>query len=72
MVALATGSTVAMSVLELCMTLPFDRRLLDLLEIEWPIIQAPMAGVSTPAMASAVSNAGGLSSSATARHLRFV
>ena len=62
MVALATGSTVAMSVLELCMTLPFDRRLLDLLEIEWPIIQAPMAGVSTPAMASAVSNAGALGS----------
>ncbi len=27
-----------------------------------PIIQAPMAGVSTPAMASAVSNAGGLGS----------
>src|SRR5512132_232289 len=62
MVALATASTVAMSVLELCMTLPFDRRLLELLEIEWPIIQAPMAGVSTPAMASAVSNAGALGS----------
>jgi nitronate monooxygenase len=44
------------------MTIPFDRRLLDLLEIEWPIIQAPMAGVSTPAMAAAVSNAGGLGS----------
>lgn len=44
------------------MTIPFDRRLLDVLEIEWPIIQAPMAGVSTPAMAAAVSNAGGLGS----------
>lgn len=44
------------------MTIPFNRRLLDLLEIEWPIIQAPMAGVSTPAMAAAVSNAGGLGS----------
>jgi nitronate monooxygenase len=34
--------------------------LLDLLEIDAPILQAPMAGVSTPAMAAAVSNAGGL------------
>ncbi len=38
------------------------RALLDLLEIDLPIIQAPMAGVSTPAMAAAVSNAGGLGS----------
>ena len=30
------------------------------LGIELPIIQAPMAGVSTPEMAAAVSNAGGL------------
>ena len=44
------------------MTIPFDRRLLDLLKIEWPIIQAPMAGVSTPDMAASVSNAGGLGS----------
>ncbi|MEB2844518.1 nitronate monooxygenase [Rhizobiales bacterium RZME27] len=29
---------------------------------EYPIIQAPMAGVSTPALAAAVSNAGGLGS----------
>jgi nitronate monooxygenase len=36
--------------------------LLDLMEIDAPIIQAPMAGVSTPAMAAAVSNAGGLGS----------
>ncbi|SLN26997.1 Nitronate monooxygenase [Falsiruegeria litorea R37] len=32
------------------------------LNLQVPIIQAPMAGVSTPAMASAVSNAGGLGS----------
>ena len=36
--------------------------LLDLLEIDWPIIQAPMAGTSTPALAAAVANAGGLGS----------
>ncbi len=28
--------------------------------VDWPIFQAPMAGVSTPAMAAAVSDAGGL------------
>jgi nitronate monooxygenase len=33
---------------------------LKLLDIRLPILQAPMAGVSTPAMAAAVSNAGGL------------
>jgi nitronate monooxygenase len=37
---------------------PFLRKL----EIELPIIQAPMAGVSTAEMAAAVSNAGGLGS----------
>ncbi len=36
--------------------------LLDLLEIDAPIVQAPMAGVSTPEMAAAVSNAGALGS----------
>jgi nitronate monooxygenase len=36
--------------------------LLGLLSIDYPIIQAPMAGVSTPQMAAAVSNAGGLGS----------
>jgi nitronate monooxygenase len=36
--------------------------LLDRIGIELPIVQAPMAGVSTPAMAAAVSNAGGLGS----------
>ena len=36
--------------------------LLRTLGVGLPIIQAPMAGVSTPAMAAAVSNAGGLGS----------
>ena len=36
--------------------------LLRTLGIGLPIIQAPMAGVSTPSMAAAVSNAGGLGS----------
>jgi nitronate monooxygenase len=34
--------------------------LVDLLGIEHPIIQAPMAGASTAALAAAVSNAGAL------------
>jgi nitronate monooxygenase len=38
------------------------RDLLNLLRIDLPIIQAPMAGVSTPALAAAVSNAGALGS----------
>src|SRR5215813_4371619 len=36
------------------------QRLQDLLKIDLPIVQAPMAGVSTPEMAAAVSNAGAL------------
>lgn len=36
--------------------------LLDRLALQVPIIQAPMAGVSTPQLAAAVSNAGGLGS----------
>ncbi len=36
--------------------------LLDRLGVSLPIIQAPMAGVSTPELAAAVSNAGGLGS----------
>jgi nitronate monooxygenase len=36
--------------------------LLKRIGIEWPIIQAPMAGTSTPAMAAAVTNAGALGS----------
>lgn len=43
-----------------------DRRLLDLFGIEHPILQAPMAGVVTPQMAVAVSEAGGLGSIAAA------
>lgn len=39
-----------------------NRELLRLLGVRMPIIQAPMAGVSTPALAAAVSNAGGLGS----------
>ena len=39
-----------------------DRRLLDLLGIELPIIQAPMAGATGAAMAVAVSESGGLGS----------
>lgn len=39
-----------------------DRRLCDLLGIEHPIIQAPMAGSDSPALAAAVANAGGLGS----------
>ena len=39
-----------------------NRNLLTLLGIEKPIIQAPMAGTSTPELAAAVSNAGGLGS----------
>jgi nitronate monooxygenase len=35
---------------------------LEMLSIDLPIIQAPMAGVSSPAMAAAVSNAGALGS----------
>lgn len=37
-------------------------RLCRLLGLNWPIVQAPMAGTSTPEMAVAVSNAGGLGS----------
>jgi len=39
-----------------------NRTLLRALGIRTPIVQAPMAGVSTPALAAAVSNAGGLGS----------
>lgn len=41
---------------------PTDSSLLTRLGIAAPIIQAPMAGVSTPALAAAVTNAGGLGS----------
>ncbi|MCP5081951.1 MAG: nitronate monooxygenase [Alphaproteobacteria bacterium] len=39
-----------------------NTQLLDLLGIDHPIIQAPMAGATTPALAAAVSNAGGMGS----------
>jgi nitronate monooxygenase len=42
------------------MLLPMS--LLDIIGIRYPIIQAPMAGVSTPLLAATVSNAGGLGS----------
>jgi len=44
------------------MAITYDRRLVRRLDLEHPIIQAPMVGVSTPAMAAAVSNAGALGS----------
>ena len=39
-----------------------DRRLLDLLNIDIPIIQAPMAGANGSAMVIETSTAGGLGS----------
>jgi nitronate monooxygenase len=44
------------------MTMWPDRRILDLIGIEAPIIQSPMAGPATAAMVVAVSEAGGLGS----------
>ena len=44
------------------------RHILDLLGVELPIIQAPMAGASTPEMAIAVAEAGGLGSLPTAMY----
>ncbi len=44
------------------MTHSSAKGLCDLLKIDWPIIQAPMAGVAPPALAAAVANAGGLGS----------
>lgn len=41
---------------------PAARAFCERFEIDLPIIQAPMAGISTPALAAAVSNAGGLGS----------
>ena len=38
------------------------QRLRDLIAVDFPIIQAPMAGVTTPAMAVGVAQAGGLGS----------
>ncbi|MBE0116090.1 nitronate monooxygenase, partial [Klebsiella michiganensis] len=39
-----------------------SNRLTQQLDIDYPIIQAPMAGVSTPELAAAVSGAGALGS----------
>ncbi|MEY2755834.1 MAG: hypothetical protein RJB65_2192 [Actinomycetota bacterium] len=39
---------------------PMRTRLTDLLDIEYPIVQAPMGWIARSALASAVSNAGGL------------
>jgi nitronate monooxygenase len=44
-----------------------DRRILDLFGIDLPILQAPMAGTSTPELAVAVSEAGGLGALACAQ-----
>ena len=44
------------------MATPTQARLLDLLGIDLPVIQAPMAGATTPEMVIAVSEAGGLGS----------
>src|SRR5579862_1743530 len=44
------------------MTATSGNELLRRLQLQHPIIQAPMAGVSTPAMAAAASNAGALGS----------
>lgn len=44
------------------MSTHYSSPLLDLLRIRLPIVQAPMAGTSSPAMAAAVSNSGGLGS----------
>ena len=38
------------------MTADGSAHLLELLDIQWPIIQAPMAGTGTPALAAAVSS----------------
>ncbi len=42
------------------MTAPLDTRLTRLLGIDYPIVQAPMGWIARSALASAVSNAGGL------------
>src|SRR5690242_7386894 len=43
-----------------------DRRILDLLGIEHPVLLAPMAGFGTPELAIAVAEAGGLGALACA------
>lgn len=43
-------------------TMIWQNKLTKLLDIQYPIIQAPMLGVTTPEMVAAVSNSGGLGS----------
>ncbi|MFE1598968.1 NAD(P)H-dependent flavin oxidoreductase [Methylobacterium sp. ID0610] len=50
------------------MTASTDTRILDLFGIDLPIIQAPMAGATTPEMVVAVSEAGGLGSLPAAQY----
>jgi nitronate monooxygenase len=45
-----------------------DTKIIDLFGIDIPIIQAPMAGATTPEMVIAVSEAGGLGSLASAQY----
>jgi len=45
-----------------------DNRLCELFEIDHPIIQAPMAGATTPEMVASASNAGALGSHGCAMH----
>src|SRR5579872_5687470 len=40
--------------------MPLHTKLCDLLDIQLPIVQAPIGGISTPALVAAVSNSGGL------------
>ena len=44
------------------MSFAASRALLDLLGVELPLVQAPMAGISSPALAAQVANAGALGS----------
>lgn len=57
----AAGGAPAQEALHRAATWP-DRRLIDRLGTEHPIVQAPMGGHTSPEMAVAVSNAGGLGS----------
>ena len=40
----------------------WNNTLTDLLNVDYPIIQAPMLGVTSPEMVAGISNAGGLGS----------
>src|SRR5262245_42128199 len=62
MAACAAGSLVKEAAMGTESATATSARLLDLLAIRWPIIQAPMAAVASSALAAAVANAGGLGS----------